>query len=371
MKIIDVRPIPLSVPLRPMSPPSAWALGLAKQVLVEVTTDEGIVGYGEAFAYGAPLAVANVIEESLRPSLIGADPTAIEPLVEKICRSMMIWGRRGLGMFALSGVEIALWDIAGKARGAPVSTLLGGSATPRVRAYASLLRFERPDEAARASEQAVAQGYTALKLHQIDLASVRAARRAVGDRIELMLDVNCPWTPEEAIRQGRALAECNLTWLEEPVWPPDDYRGLAEVASALETPVASGENESTVHGFRALVDARAADIVQPSVTKVGGLLEAKKICALARAANLRVVPHSFYLGPGMAATLHLATSTPECRLVELATFELEESILDRPLAASGGWLEAPDRPGLGFGINQDVVKRFPYGESGKKIFSLG
>src|SRR5207247_10457635 len=126
-KIVDVRPVPLAVPRLPMVRPAAWALGLAKQVVVEVTPDDGIGGYGEAFADGAPLAVASVIEESLRPSLIGADPTAIEPLVEKICRSMMIWGRRGLGMFALSGVEIALWDIAGKAGGAPVWTRLAGS----------------------------------------------------------------------------------------------------------------------------------------------------------------------------------------------------------------------------------------------------
>src|SRR5215510_6350278 len=158
MKVASVRAIPLSIPLRPLKPASTWAAGLAKQILVEVVTDEGIVGWGEAFAYGAPMAVVDVIQHSLEPLIVGADPTAIEPLVETMERSMMIWGRRGLGMFALSGVEIALWDILGKARGVPVHQLLGGGVAPRLRAYSSLLRFDRPEDAAVASQQAVAQG---------------------------------------------------------------------------------------------------------------------------------------------------------------------------------------------------------------------
>jgi D-galactarolactone cycloisomerase len=369
MKISSVRAIPLSIPLRRAMPASAWAAGLAKQILVEVVTDEGIVGWGEAFAYGAPLAVVDVIQNSLEPMLLGADPTQIEPLVETMERSMMIWGRRGLGMFALSGVEIALWDILGKARGVPVHQLLGGGILPRLRAYSSLLRFDRPEDAADASQQAVAQGFTAIKLHQIDFASVVAARRAVGDGIDLMLDVNCPWSPDEAIRRGREFEECRLTWFEEPVWPPEDYPGLARVASALSTSIAAGENESTAEGFRALIAARAADILQPSVTKVGGLLHAKRISALAQGADLPVVPHSFYLGPGMAATLHLAAAIPRCPYVELASYELEAPLLDPPPRASGGWMNVPAGPGLGFEINRDAVKRFPYGDAGKKLFS--
>jgi L-alanine-DL-glutamate epimerase-like enolase superfamily enzyme len=370
MKIVSVRATPLSIPLRPARPPSAWAPGLAKQVVVEVATDEGVTGWGEAFAYGAPLAVASVVQESLAPLVEGEAPTPIEPLIEKLQRALMIWGRRGLGMFALSGVELALWDLAGKLRGLPVHALLGAGAPKRLRAYTSLLRFERPDEVAAAAEEAARRGFTAIKLHQVDVASVAAVRSALGADVELMLDVNCPWTEAEAIRQGRALAAHRLRWLEEPVWPPDDYAALARVAEALDTPIAAGENESTLPGFDGLMRARAADILQPSITKVGGLAEARRICALAAAEGFAVVPHSFYLGPGMAATLHLAGSLAAPPLVELAGFELEASLLDPPLAVRDGWIELPDRPGLGFEVDREAVRRYPHGGGAKALFAL-
>src|SRR5439155_15909971 len=144
VKIREVRAIPLAIPMREGSPRSSWTAGTSKQVLVRITTDEGLVGWGEGFAYGAPLAVANVVDEALAPLLVGEDPTRIEHLTTSMHRALMIWGRRGLGMFSVSGVELALWDLAGKARGVPVYTLLGGLAQPRLRAYASLLRYETP-----------------------------------------------------------------------------------------------------------------------------------------------------------------------------------------------------------------------------------
>ena len=192
MKIREVRAIPLAIPMREGSPRSSWTAGTSKQVLVRITTDEGLVGWGEGFAYGAPLAVANVVDEALAPLLVGEDPTRIEHLTTSMHRALMIWGRRGLGMFSVSGVELALWDLAGKARGAPVYTLLGGLAQPRLRAYASLLRYETPADVAAVSAAVAAHGYTAVKLHQTDVASVAAARGAVGDRVDLMLDTNCP-----------------------------------------------------------------------------------------------------------------------------------------------------------------------------------
>ena len=301
MKIRDVRAIPLAIPLREGLPRSSWTAGTSKQLLVRILTDEGLVGWGESFAYGAPLAVANVVDEALGPMLIGEDPTRIEHLTRAMHRALMIWGRRGLAMFAVSGVELALWDLAGKALGVPVWALLGGRARSRVRAYASLLRYDTPSDVAQVSAATVVRGYTAVKLHQTDLASVAAARDAVGSQVDLMLDTNCPWSVEDAIQVGRRLERFDLRWLEEPVWPPEDYAGLARVRAAVRIPIATGENDATTFGHAAIIAAGAADIVQPSVTKVGGLGEMKKIAALAAAANVTFVPHSYYFGPGLAA----------------------------------------------------------------------
>ncbi len=357
MKITAIDAILLAIPYRRLDPPSPWAETARAQLLVRVATDAGLVGYGEAFALGAPRAVAAVIEDVLRPLLLGEPAAAIERITDRMHRATMLFGRRGIGMCAVSGVELALWDLAGQARGVPVHTLLGGLVTPRLPAYASLLRYRRPAEVAAAARAAVGAGFRGVKLHQTDPASVRAAREAVGPEVALMLDANCPWTPAEAVRVGRDLADCRLAWLEEPVWPPEDYRGLAEVRAALGIPVAAGENEATVFGFRELCLQRAVDILQPSVTKVGGLGEAKKIATLAAAFGLTLVPHSFYFGPGLLATLHLAASTPGVPWVEFPAGELETSLLAEPIRVVDGHVSVPTGPGLGVAVNEEALHR--------------
>src|SRR5262249_56476093 len=155
-------------------------------------------------------------------------------------------------------------------------------------------------------------------LHQIELKSASMAREVAGDHVELMLDVNCPWNAEEVLAMSRFLAPYHLTWLEEPVWPPDDYRSLAQVRREAGIPIASGENEGTVHGFASLLAQDAADIWQPSVTKVGGISEWRKIATLAAQYGKQVAAHSFYFGPGFAATLHLVAALPGRAYVEVA-----------------------------------------------------
>jgi L-alanine-DL-glutamate epimerase-like enolase superfamily enzyme len=370
MKIAAVEAITLAIPLKPMDPPSPWTGGTRKQIVVRVVTDDGPVGVGEAFAYGAPLAVASVIEESLAPLLVGQDPLRIEALVDLMHRGTMIYGRRGLAMFAISGVEIALWDLLGKVRGAPVYVLLGGAVRPRLPVYASLLRYDTPAHVAGACRYFVSRGFRMLKLHQTDVASVRAAREAVGPDVELMLDTNCPWTPQEALAMARALAPYRLFWLEEPVWPPEDYAGLARVAAGTETPIALGENESTLFGFREIVRQGAGAVLQPSITKVGGISEFRKIVALAQAANLSIAPHSFYFGPGLAATLHVAATFGGSMPVEFPTGEHETSFLTRPIQARDGWVEVPTGPGLGVEINPEAIRRHPFEKSTAKPFVL-
>src|SRR5262245_11785436 len=370
MKITAIEAVPLAIPLKPMNPPSPWTGGTRKQIFVRVRTDEGWTGLGEAFAYGAPLAVVSVIEESLAPLIVGQDPLRIEAMVDLMHRGTMIYGRRGLGMFAISGIEIALWDLLGKVRGSPVYELLGGAVRPRLPAYASLLRYETPDAVAGACRHFVAQGFRMLKLHQTDVASVRAAREAVGPDVELMLDTNCPWTPLEAIAMARALEPYRLFWFEEPVWPPEDYAGLARVAAATDTPIALGENESTLYGFREIVERHAGDILQPSITKVGGISEFKKIVALAQAANVPVAPHSFYFGPGLAATLHVAASFGGELPVECPTGLLEIPFLTHPIEAHDGRIDVPKGPGLGVEVNEEAIRRYPYSAAGAKPFVL-
>ena len=370
MKITSVEAICLALPMKALDPPSPWTAATRKQIVLRVKTDAGLTGVGEAFAYGAPLAVCNVIEESLAPLLIGQDPLRIEYLADLMHRGTMIYGRRGLAMFAISGVDIALWDLLGKARGAPVYELLGGATRPRLPVYASLMRYDSPKDVAGACRSFVAEGFTMLKLHQIDVPSVRAAREAVGPNVELMLDVNCPWTPAEAIGMARQLEPYRLFWFEEPVWPPEDYTGLAEVARTTDTPIALGENESTLYGFREIVERRAGDILQPSITKVGGITEFKKIAALAQAANLPIAPHSFYFGPGLAATLHVAATWGGSMPVEFPTGVHETPFLARPIQAHNGHVDVPGGPGLGVEINEEAIRRFPYNAAAAKPFVL-
>ncbi len=370
MKITAIQAIPLAIPIKPMTPPSAWSAATAKQIVVRISTDAGLSGTGEAFAYGAPTAVCAVIDESLAPLLVGQDPRRIEALVDLMHRGTMIYGRRGLAMFAISGVEIALWDLLGRALDAPVWALLGGAARPRLPAYASLMRYDSPADVAAACRHFVAQGFRMLKLHQTDVESVRAARQAVGPDVELMLDTNCPWDPAGAIAMARALAPYRLYWLEEPVWPPEDYAGLARVAAATDTPIALGENESTAFGFREIIAHRAGQILQPSITKVGGISEFRKIAALAQAANLAVVPHSFYFGPGLAATLHVAATLGGASPIEFPTGELETPFLTHPIVARDGWVQVPDGPGLGVEVNEEAVRLHPYAPAGATPFVL-
>src|SRR5215831_7211918 len=343
MKITAVEAICLAIPMKPLDPSSSWTGSTRKQIVVRIRTDAGLTGIGEAFAYGAPLAVCNAIEESLAPLIVGQDPLRIEHLVDLMQRGTMIYGRRGLGMFAISGIDLALWDLLGKARNAPVYELLGGARRPRLPVYASLMRYDSPKDVAAACTSFVKQGFRMLKLHQTDVESVRAAREAVGPDVELMLDVNCPWTPAEA---------------------------LAEVARETDIPIALGENESTLFGFREIVERRAADILQPSITKVGGITEFRKIVALAQAANRPIAPHSFYFGPGLAATLHMAATWGGTTPVEFPTGEHETSFLARPIRPRGGFVELPQGPGLGVEINDDAIRRHPYTAAASKPFVL-
>lgn len=363
MKITDLQAIPLSIPLRQEAPESPWAAGLGRQIIVVVHTDAGVTGLGEAFAYGAPLAVCAVVEE-MKPLLIGADPTQPDALFDHLSQATLLYGRRGLGLFALSGIDIALWDITGKVQNKPLYQLLGGTEAKRLPTYVSLLRYHTPPEIARVVVRCLEAGFRAVKLHQIDLKSVSVAREVAGDRVELMLDVNCPWNVDEALMMARALAPYRLAWLEEPIWPPDDYHSLAQVRLGAGLPIASGENEGTVYGFESLLAQQAADIVQPSVTKVGGIGQWRRVADLAVRHGKQVAAHSFYFGPGFAATLHLMAALPGCTYVEVAGCALAAPLVQEPFDFSDGTVGVPEGPGLGVTLNAEVLQKYPYAGTG-------
>jgi L-alanine-DL-glutamate epimerase-like enolase superfamily enzyme len=262
-------------------------------------------------------------------------------------------GRAGPMMYALSAVDIALWDLAGKRAGMPVFRMLGGDAAELTR-YASLMRYGGDTDAVVENvTRARGHGFTTIKLHETAVPAFRAARGAVNPEDNICLDVNCPWTVAEAKAIAREILFDDFHWLEEPVWPPEDFAAIAEVR-AEGVPISAGENMTTLLDFKAAFEAGALDNVQPSVIKCGGISGMRRVFSLARAHAVRVVPHCFYWGPGYHATAHLAASRPEPTLVETAfiTFAVRPHALFDPTSAT---LQLGEAAGLGFEADWDAL----------------
>jgi L-alanine-DL-glutamate epimerase-like enolase superfamily enzyme len=357
MKITEVTAHAFGVPSTRRSKEVPWVWGRLTQVYAEIKTDDGLVGIGECFAYGVPLAVAATVNHTLKPLLIGEDARQIAPLTRKLFQKTHLFGRYGVTTFAISGVEMALWDLAGKRAGVPLYALLGGAASVQVPAYASLVRYPEGHKQIQAeAERAMGEGYTMLKIHQVTPESVGLAREVIGPDVPLTVDINCEWSPFQAIEMADAMNEYNLYWLEEPVWPPEDYLGLAQVQGTSGVPLAAGENWCTDWQFRQAMEAGAVTFVQPSVTKVGGIAEWLNVAHLARSYGFEMAPHSPYFGPGLAATLHLIAHTGQPRWVERIYFEPEVPLFTEPLSFSGGSYAVPEGPGLGVELDWKVLE---------------
>ena len=358
MNITDVQAHVLAIPMAPGKQKMPWTWGNFNQVLISVHTDTGLTGYGEAFGYGVPQATASVVDEILKPMLVGADATQITVLQDRMFRHTHLFGRYGVTNFAISGIDIALWDLAGKSAGLPLYRLLGGAAATEVPAYASLVRYAATEHVSEAVAQARDEGYEAIKLHQIDAESVEVARDAAGDDILLMLDVNCSWAPDEALDIALQCGPYELYWLEEPIWPPEDFEALAYLQQASETPIATGENACTIYQFQQMIESGCASFVQPSVTKVGGVSEWRKVAALAEARNIQVAAHSPYFGPGLLATAHLVAATPHAPWLEVLYAPQEASVFTEEPQVVDGMFAVPQAPGLGLEIDLDVLSRY-------------
>lgn len=357
-------------------------------VFVKLTASDGTVGYGEAYAATfRPHVIASAIEDLAEQLLLGEDPHHVERFWRR-AYSRGFTQRPDLTLQgATSALEMACWDLVGKAAGKPVFELLGGRVHDTLRAYTYLYPrvgdvgdvYLDPDAAAARAVEEVERGFTAVKFdpcgpytvmggHQprlVDVdrtvAFVRTIRRAVGARADLLVGTHGQFTAAGAIRIAREIAPYDPLWFEEPV-PPDDVAAMAQVAVASSVPVATGERLTTKYEFARLLEARAASIVQPNLARAGGLLEGKKIAALAEAFGAQLAPHC-YNGPiGLAANVQLATCSPNFLVIESIGdgTGFHADLLRTPLRVEGGRLLPPTEPGLGVELDEAVARRHPY-----------
>jgi L-alanine-DL-glutamate epimerase-like enolase superfamily enzyme len=364
MKITDVKAHHIRIPYDAgvaSFRQGASAISALDMVIVEVSTDAGITGWGDAFSYVCPRTTCTAVEEMIAPQARGLDvPDAdgIPAFMEQVQRNLHLFGRYGITMFAISGLDIALWDIAGKARGLPLHRLIGSARREKIPAYASLLRISKADAITGECEAARRLGYGAIKLHETTLPAVFAARAALGDGIPLMIDMNCPLDGPSAIAFAQACHEAKPTFLEEPVWPPEDFVTLAEVRSKGGLDIAAGENACTAYQFRQMMTAGAVSHAQPSVIKVGGITEFLKVAGIADELGVKIVPHSPYFGPGFLATLQLMSLRDE-GFIEMFYMKRPACLWrGRIDADANGSVEVPQGPGLGYEPDRDVMEQY-------------
>jgi L-alanine-DL-glutamate epimerase-like enolase superfamily enzyme len=324
-------------------PPRAGLCSL----LVRVETECGLIGWGEAFGFGSIATTRTAVDTLIAPLAAGrefADPAV---LFEDIARTLHHYGRGGATRFALAGLDIALWDLAGKKAGCPTGELIGHRVRDAVEAYASLPKYHDPDTVRHHVSIAVAQGFQSIKVHEVTNDAIAAARDVVGPGRRLMVDCNCAWDRDDAMGMAKLLQPHHLHWLEEPVWPPEDVASIGKIARENLIPLALGENLASLDAFRPYLDMPEPIFLQPSPIKVG-FTEFVKIARAASATGKKLAPHSAYLGPGLLAALQLASVFPAYDILEFLNPELVMPLfgtVGRP--DSNGMIAIPSGPGLG------------------------
>jgi L-alanine-DL-glutamate epimerase-like enolase superfamily enzyme len=360
-------------PLTGATVDGGWPQGFEPQenlhTLLIVGTADGLQGYGSCYTSGALVAGAVGL---LWPLLRGESAVEPERVSEKLRQSSFWQGRGGAVEHAISGIDIALWDLMGKACGQPVSRLLGGNYRQRIKPYGSIL-FDEPEPLCRMLESVVERGFRAIKMgwrpfgrrdRQFDELLVRTARKAVGPEVELMVDAGgseqfWPHGTNWARNTAAMLGDYNVTWFEEPL-PPDDLAGYIELTRVSPVPIAGGEVLTRRQSFQPWIEGRAADILQPDCTKNGGLSESRRIAWLAYDHNVQVVPHGWNTAIGLAADLQFSAAIPVARYVEYLTpAPYIDEITTEPFVIDGeGLLAIPSGAGLGVEIDREKLKRF-------------
>jgi D-galactarolactone cycloisomerase len=328
-------------------------------LLIRIETDEGVEGWGEAFGFMHCATTRRAVETLIAPLCTGKDPRHIAPLMDELARKLHNYGRSGAVAYGLSGIDIALWDIAGKIANMPLYRLLSDQTVNDLPAYASLLRYGDAGIVAHAATIALGQGFTNIKIHEIGTAEVAAARTAIGPSIPLTVDMNCPWTCDDALKMAEAWKPYDVFWMEEPIWPPDDFSAMAEFAVKSPIKLAAGENAGSLEEFERLMDIGKVDFVQPSVTKVGGISEMIRIIEAAKVRGVTVAPHSPYFGPGLTATVHLIAALLPSSFVEWYFCDLAARTFGGEIdPRQNGRVIVPQGPGLGVGPDWDAIRRY-------------
>ena len=340
-------------------------------VVIRVRTDEGITGIGEVDS--APMAVQGVINGlyshticcGLKQLLIGEDPFQTEYLWQKMFRNNIYVGHSGVLIHAISGIDIALWDIKGKKLGMPVWKLLGGGFHKKLRCYASVLFGDTPERTYEEASRLRDLGFTAAKFGwgpmgkdaKNDLALVAKARGGLGDQLDLMVDAGLAWDTKTAIQRAEAFGQFNPFWLEEPLHP-HNYEGYNQLSKSTDIRIAAGEEEDSLDDYRRLITEGQCDVVQVDLTRCGGFTGAMKIASLAANHHRPVANHGFTTYINVSAALHWLNSIPNTLIVEFASqnnTDLREILTKQTIRAKDGYLEIPQEPGLGIDLNEDTV----------------
>lgn len=371
MKITRVEPIHLRLP-----DVNERCDGSQETLVVKVHTDAGLVGTGEVDSSAhvaraiidAPL--SHKICRGLAQCVLGEDPFEIDRLVHRMYEGTIFFGRQGAVIQAMSGVEIALWDIVGKATGRPVYQLLGGGFKKTFRAYASNLFGDTPDETRRVGQALVKQGFRAVKFgwgpmgqsESSDIAHVRAAREGVGPDVELMVDAGLCWDTATAIRRARQFEPFNLAWLEEPLHP-DNVAGYGKLSAQAPMRIAAGEEICDIKEFETMMDAGGIDVAQVDVTRVGGLARSKRIGWASAERHRLCVNHSYKTGINIAASLHFVAALPNTHYFEYCVEQgaLRQTLTRQRFPVVGGDISVPEEPGLGVELDEEIVARYRVG----------
>jgi D-galactarolactone cycloisomerase len=368
MKITDVK----TIRLRAMIPTEGQVFSRSgvrnsrSATLVQIDTDEGISGIGSCSGNGDLIEV--IVVKILKPLLVGMDPTQIDEVWDKayVRGGHKEFGTRGVGVVALSGIDIALWDILGKVRGLPLYQLLGGKCRDKVPVYATALYPEAPSKVAKRARGFAEQGFHGVKIKvgfdlDQDIRIVRAVRQELGKDFVVMTDANQGYTVDVALKAADAFADCGAYWLEEPLFV-EDIEGHAVLRERGKTPVAVGENLHMCYAFENFIVRGAVDFIQPDVARAGGITEIRRITAMAAKHKVPVSFHTWGDGVALAASVHLAAALKDCIVMELDyTYNpLREELLREPFEVENGYLIPPEKPGLGVELNQQALQKFAF-----------
>jgi len=364
MKIIEIQVHLLKKKLSSSMEISRGGFNIRTHAIVEVITDQGINGLGEGI--GDAVIVKAIIESRLEKLAIGLDPMNIEKIRMSLIDSQVYFESKGSAICAASAIEMACWDIKGKALGVPVYQLLGGLHHETLDTYVSDVYWEEnPPDMAKNAERILGMGFKNVKAHlgcrppRDETQRVKALREAIGDDAKLMIDLNAGYTRLEAAEASRLWERFQLYWLEEPL-NPDQVDALADLRRHMSMPIACGENEFRLSGFKHLFDKKAVDVAMPDIGRAGGIQETKNICVLAESYGITVSPHHFSSGILLAATIHLMASTQNAALLEYDSSDnaVYQDLLVEPLEIKSGTVTVPHHPGLGVHLPADILKRY-------------